>query len=182
MTVRYLAREGEPIAALARRFGLSRQTIYNQLARATTTPAPRAPRPSGLDPYRAHLAARLAQFDLPAPVLLRELRAQGYTGGLTILRAAMRPLKAAQIQRVTERFETLPGRQAQADWGECGTITVAGETKRLYVGSTCSSSCSATAACAMRASLRARSSRPSSTACSAPSKRSGPRASCWSTT
>ena len=133
MTVRYLAREGEPIATLARRFGLSRQTIYNQLARTTTARAPRPPRPSGLDPYRDHLRARLEAVDLPAPVLLRELRAKGYTGGLTILRAAMRPLKAAQIQRVTERFETLPGRQAQADWGECGTITVAGETKRLYL-------------------------------------------------
>ncbi|HEY0777524.1 MAG TPA: IS21 family transposase [Gemmatirosa sp.] len=133
MTVRYLAREGESIAVLARRFGLSRQTIYNQLARATTAPAPRPRRPSALDPHRDYLAARLALFDLPAPVLLRELRAKGYAGGLTVLRAAMRPLKAAQIQRVTERFETLPGRQAQADWGECGTITVGGETKKLSV-------------------------------------------------
>jgi hypothetical protein len=65
-------------------------------------------------------------------VLLRELRTRGYTGGLTILRDAMRPLKAEQIRRVTERFETLPGRQAQADWGECGTITIGGETTKLY--------------------------------------------------
>ena len=40
MTLRYLAGDGEPIARLARRFGLSRQTIYNHLARATTAPAP----------------------------------------------------------------------------------------------------------------------------------------------
>lgn len=133
MTLRYLAGDGEPIARLARRFGLSRQTIYNHLARATTAPAPRAPRPSALDPYRDHLRARLEAFDLPAPVLLRELRAKGYTGGLTVLRDAIRPLKAEQIRRVTERFETLPGRQAQADWGECGTITVGGETKKLYL-------------------------------------------------
>jgi len=52
---------------------------------------------------------------------------------MTILRAAMRPLKAEQIRRVTERFETVPGRQAQADWGECGTITIAGETRTLYL-------------------------------------------------
>lgn len=133
MTLRYLAGEGEPVATLARRFGLSRQTIYNQLARATTAPAPRAPRPSALDPFRDYLRARLESFDLPAPVLLRELRATGYTGGLTILRDAIRPLKAEQIRRVTERFETLPGRQAQADWGECGTITVGGETRKLYL-------------------------------------------------
>ena len=136
MTLRYLAREGEPIAALARRFGLSRQTIYNQLARATTAPPPRPPRPprpSALDPFRDYLRARVEAFDLPAPVLLRELRAKGYAGGLTVLRDAIRPLKAEQIRRVTERFETLPGRQAQADWGECGTVTVGGETKKLYL-------------------------------------------------
>lgn len=133
MTIRYLARDGEQIATLARRFGLSRQTIYNQLARATAAPAPRAPRPSALDAFREYVRTRVEAFDLPAPVLLRELRMRGYTGGLTILRDAMRPLKAAQIRRVTERFETLPGRQAQADWGECGTITVGGETRKLYV-------------------------------------------------
>lgn len=133
MTLRYLAGDGEPIAALARRFGLSRQTIYNQLARATSAPPPRPPRPSALDPFREYLRARLGAFDLPAPVLLRELRAKGYAGGLTVLRDAIRPLKAEQIRRVTERFETLPGRQAQADWGECGTIRIGDETKKLYL-------------------------------------------------
>ena len=94
MTIRYLAREGEPIATLARRFGLSRQTVYHHLARATAAPAPTPRRPSALDAFRDYLRARLESFDLPAPVLLRELRARGYTGGLTILRDAMRPLKA----------------------------------------------------------------------------------------
>lgn len=133
MTLRYLTGEGEPIATLARRFGLSRQTIYNQLARTTTAPLPCAPRPSALDPFRDYLRSRLEDFDLPAPVLLHELRARGYAGGLTILRDAIRPMKAEQIRRVTERFETLPGRQAQADWGECGTITIGGETRKLYL-------------------------------------------------
>jgi len=132
MTIRYLASEGEQIATLARRFGLSRQSIYNQRARATAASAPRPRRPSALDAFREYVGARLASFDLPAPVLLRELRTRGYTGGLTILRDAMRLLKAEQIRRVTERFETLPGRQAQADWGECGTITIGGETTKLY--------------------------------------------------
>lgn len=132
MTIRSLASEGEQIATLARRFGVSRQTIYNQRARATAAAAPRPRRPSALDAFRAYVGARLASFDLPAPVLLRELRTRGDTGGLTILRDAMRLLKAEQIRRVTERFETLPGRQARADWGECGTITIGGETTKRY--------------------------------------------------
>jgi|GEM_PF-542794 len=140
MTIRYLAREGEKIATLARRFGLSRQTIYNQLKREKSTPArlaTRAKRASLLDPFRDYIRARLEQFDLPATVLFRELKAKGYTGGMTILRGAIRPIKAEAIRRVTERFETTPGHQAQIDWGECGTITVGGpdggETKKLYL-------------------------------------------------
>ena len=44
----------------------------------------------------------------------------------------MRLLKAEHIRRVTERFETLPGRQAHADWGACGMITIGGETTKRY--------------------------------------------------
>ena len=66
-------------------------------------------------------------------MLLRELAQRGYAGGLTILREYVRPLKEEFILRVTERFETLPGQQAQMDWGECGTIEIGGERKKLYV-------------------------------------------------
>ncbi len=72
MTIRYLASEGEKIATLARR-------------------------PSALDAFRAYVGARLASFDLPAPVLLRELRTRGDTGGLTILRDGIR-YRVARIQ------------------------------------------------------------------------------------
>ncbi|MDZ7779951.1 MAG: DDE-type integrase/transposase/recombinase [Gemmatimonadota bacterium] len=67
-------------------------------------------------------------------MLKRELEGLGYEGGLTILRDFMRPLKA-EFMRVgsMERFETLPGRQAQIDWGECGTIEQGRRTKKLCV-------------------------------------------------
>ena len=58
----------------------------------------------------------------------RELRVRGYEGGLTILRDFVRPLKQEFVRRLTERFETLAGQQAQIDWGECGTICVDGAT------------------------------------------------------
>ena len=66
-------------------------------------------------------------------MLLRELAELGYGGGLTILRDFVRPLKREFTRRVTERFETVPGRQAQIDWGECGTVEVSGEHRKLYV-------------------------------------------------
>jgi len=133
MQIKYLAREGMKKAAIARQLSVSRQTVYNHLQRKEPFPGKRRVRASKLDPYKEHIRARLERFDLPATVLLRELAQQGYRGGLTILREYVRPLKEEFIRRVTERFETLPGQQAQMDWGECGTIEVAGERKKLYV-------------------------------------------------
>lgn len=132
MQIKFLAQQGMQKAKIAERLGISRQTVYNHLNRTEPFPKPREKRASKLDPFRDHIRARLERFDLPATTLLRELQAMGYEGGLTILREFVRPLKAEFIRRVTERFETLPGQQAQIDWGECGTIEVDGERRKLY--------------------------------------------------
>jgi transposase len=133
MQIKFLAAEGVQKAAIARRFGISRQTVYNRLKRSGPFPRPRPRRGSKLDGFRKYIRGRLERFDLPATVLFAELKKQGYKGGLTILREFVRPLKEEFTRRVTERFETLPGQQAQIDWGECGTIQVGGERKKLYV-------------------------------------------------
>ena len=133
MQIKFLKQEGMTVTEIAQRFGISRQTIYNHLNRTDPYPKPREKRSSKLDSYKDYIRARVGEFDIPATSLLRELRSRGYDGGLTILRSFIRPLKAELVQRVTERFETRPGRQAQIDWGECGTITVGGERKKLYL-------------------------------------------------
>ena len=132
MQIKFLAEEGVQKAAIARRFGISRQTVYNHLKRSGPFPRPRPRRRSKLDGFRKYIRGRLERFDLPATVLFAELKKQGYKGGLTILREFVRPLKEEFTRRVTERFETLPGQQAQIDWGECSTIQVGGERKKLY--------------------------------------------------
>lgn len=131
--IKYLAGQGVSKTKIAQKFGVSRQTVYNRLASNELRPASRGPRASKLDPFKAYIRARLEKFDLPAPSLLRELRGRGFTGGVTILRQYMAPLKAEYTRRVTERFETMPGQQAQIDWGECGTVEVGGERRKLYV-------------------------------------------------
>ena len=135
MQIKFLAEEGVSKKGIAERLGVSRQTVYNHLNRkkGEPFPKPRPGRPSLLDPFKKYIEARLERFDLPATVLFEEIRKDGYQGGLTILRDFVRPLKQELVRRVTERFETLPGQQAQIDWGECGTIEVGGERKRLYV-------------------------------------------------
>jgi transposase len=115
--VQALAR-GEPVAAVARAYGLDRKTV--RAWRQRGSPQPRAGRvvASPLDAYRAWLVARAPEVDYNAAVLHRELRAQGYRGAAVTVRRAVRPLRQAATPRATVRYETGPGEQAQVDFGQ----------------------------------------------------------------
>jgi transposase len=133
LLIRHHAKEGEPISRISQRFGVSRQTVYNQLKHQGGHKGPCQPRPSKLNPHKPYLKVRLAEFDLPATTLLREIKAQGYTGSMTILKDFVRQVKGERVRAITERFETLPAQQAQVDWGECGLVWEDGQWKKLYV-------------------------------------------------
>ena len=79
---------------------------------------PRLPRVTKLDPYRAYLESRIAAVHprwISATVLLREIREQGYRGGISQLKAMIRPLRPVKDDPLV-RFETAPGEQLQADF------------------------------------------------------------------
>lgn len=128
-----LLEEKLPIAEVARRVGRTRQTIYNWLKRANGEEVEKvaATRPSKLDAFRAYIESRLERYDLPASVLLEEIRRRGYTGGVSVLREYVARIKRRHVKRVVDRFETEPGRQAQIDWASCGTIVHRGRRCRL---------------------------------------------------
>ncbi len=107
-----LARQGMAMRAIARKLGLNPKTIRRVLG----TNRPKAP-PSKLAPFR-DAARELHAKDLFAPRILRELRARGYTGSLTILKDFLRglgPRKKAP-RKVFCRFETKPAVEMQIDW------------------------------------------------------------------
>ena len=66
-------------------------------------------------------------------VLHRELRAQGYDGGYSILKAYVSPRRRSRQPDATMRFETAPGEQAQVDWGSLAYIDKAGKKPRIWV-------------------------------------------------
>jgi transposase len=74
---------------------------------------------SKLDPFREYLLSRvLGEGPVTnAEVLYDEIRERGYEGGRTILKEFLRPFRQLVREKVTRRFETPPGRQAQVDWG-----------------------------------------------------------------
>ncbi len=106
------------IRRIGRELGISRATVRKYL-RDPALPRyePRPPRPSKLAPFEEFVRGRLGEGVTNTVVLLRELRARGYRGGYTILKELVAPLRPPRTERATMRYDTLPGEQAQVDWG-----------------------------------------------------------------
>lgn len=121
MEIRILHHQGESIRGIARQLGVSRNTVREYL-RHDNSPVygPRPDRASKLDPYKPYIEQRLASARpdwIPATVIDREIREQGYQGSIRLLRYYMAELKPAARADPVVRFETQPGQQMQVDWG-----------------------------------------------------------------
>ncbi len=110
------------VAQIARVLGLDRKTVRRCLRQTVWQPYRRAPAGETLlSAHRAWITARAPAVNYSARILYQELRgSRGYTGGYGTVRDAVRPLRIeAAAASVTQcRFETEPGEQAQADWGQ----------------------------------------------------------------
>ena len=110
---------GKSISEIARLTGRDRKTIRRLLREGG--PTPRRPQQliSKLDPFREYLLGRVLGEDpvTNAEVLYDEIRERGYRGGRTILKDFLHPFRQLAREKVTRRFETPPGKQAQVDWG-----------------------------------------------------------------
>jgi transposase len=118
--VRVLKRQGRSIRAIAKETGLSRVTVrrYLQDPDGAKRYGPRAPRPGKLDDHADYLRGRIEAARpawIPATVLYREIRERGYTGGISLLKIFLAPLKHGEPEPLV-RFETEPGEQLQADF------------------------------------------------------------------
>jgi len=125
--------EGQSIRGIARDLRVSRNSVRKYLRSPQVPRArPRPPRPSKLDPHKGYIQQRLSDGLENCVVLLRELRAQGYSGGYTILKDYVHPVRRRRRPEATVRFETEPGEQAQVDWGSFSYLTEAGRKRRMW--------------------------------------------------
>src|SRR5437867_3515380 len=88
-------------------------------------------RPSALDPYKAFITATLEQYPrLRATRLWAMVRERGYPGSAIQVSRYVRTVRPAARAEAYLRLDTLPGEQAQVDWGNFGPLRV-GSTTRL---------------------------------------------------
>ncbi|WP_146050717.1 helix-turn-helix domain-containing protein, partial [Pseudomonas syringae] len=96
--IKVLARQGHGIKFIARELGISRNTVRKYLRKARSLPSDkvRPGRPCKIDPFKDYLHERIEAARphwIPATVLLREITALGYSGGVSRLKAYIRPFK-----------------------------------------------------------------------------------------
>lgn len=111
---------GEAVVAIARALAIDPKTVRAWRARGSWLPRTPRPRRSMLDRFAAWLTARAPEVEYNCVVLLRELRGEGYRGGLNQVHRFVRPLRLAarRLASATVRFETPPGQQVQVDFGQ----------------------------------------------------------------
>jgi transposase len=129
MEIKILQQQGHSVRQIAKRLGVSRNTVRRYLrgeaqvveATGRCQYQARGVRSQKLDPYKAYLQARVAAAEpqwIPATVLFEEIKAQGYSGGLSRVRHFLRQLKPQAVVEPVVRFETAPGKQLQVDWAQ----------------------------------------------------------------
>jgi len=118
--IQVLSRQGKGIREIARETGVARNTVRSVLrGKSDGQYGPREPRPMKLDPHKDYLRCRLEQAGdvrLNATVLMREIQARGYDGGITQLKEFLREIRPKTPQEPIIRFETEPGQQLQIDF------------------------------------------------------------------
>ncbi|HLH71712.1 MAG TPA: IS21 family transposase [Chloroflexota bacterium] len=135
MELKALHAHGWSISALAREFGLSRNTVRREIASSEPRRYPSRVKPTALnEAQQAHVVRRLTScVDLRGTILYHELcQDYGYLGSYPAFIRHLRPLRPASTVEPVIRFETDPGQQVQADWADLGPWPVQDTTVDLF--------------------------------------------------
>ena len=74
-------------------------------------------KPTKLDPYKHKIDQWLEEAPYSAVRILEKLQEEGFDGKYSIVKEYVRGKKMDLDEKATVRFETMPGKQGQMDWG-----------------------------------------------------------------
>lgn len=122
--LRYHHVEKWRVGTIAKQLGVHHNVVERVLSQAGMPKFERAARPSILDPYLPFVTETLSQFPtLTASRLYEMVRERGYPGGPDHFRHQIACYRPRPQPEAFLRLKTLPGEQAQVDWGHFGKIT-----------------------------------------------------------
>jgi len=121
LTIQDSHEQGKSVQDIAQELGISRTTVRKYLKHPEAViRKPRRKRPSKLDAYKEQIQKWVMEDHCTnCEVIFVRLQKMGYTGGISILKEYVRPLREASAGHApVQRYETKPGEQVQFDWGE----------------------------------------------------------------
>ncbi|MGQ7848722.1 IS21 family transposase [Granulosicoccus sp. 3-233] len=115
---------------IARQLNVHHSVVDRVLSQAGLPKIERSARASMIDPYLPFIVATLEQYPrLTAARLFHMVRERGYRGSESHFRARIAGLRPRAQPEAYLRLKTLPGEQAQVDWGHFGHVQV-GQARR----------------------------------------------------
>ena len=118
------------MGTIARQLNLHHSSIERVIAQAGIPKPERSRQPSIIDPFLPFMVQTLAQYpDLTAARLYQMAVERGYPGGPSHFRDHVAQLRPKKLPEAFLRLNTLPGEQAQVDWGHFGDVQI-GQAKR----------------------------------------------------
>ena len=119
--IKQKAAQGMTAYQIGQDMGISKNTAARYMAK--DAPAkPKYTRASKLEPYKPKIDALMERGIFNCVVILEHLQADGYDGGISILKEYVHPHRPPKTAPAVRRYETEDGRQAQMDWGICTYI------------------------------------------------------------
>lgn len=118
------------VGTIATQLGIHHSVVDRVLSQAGMPKVERSPRASIIDPYLPFIIETLATFPtLTAARLYDMAKQRGYPGGPSLFRQRINQLRPRKQPEAYLRLKTLPGEQAQVDWGHFGHLQI-GKAKR----------------------------------------------------
>ena len=118
LMIRREALSGQTAYAIGKKFGISKNTAKKYIKDIPKEHGLKGKkRPSKLDPYKQQIDMMISRGIFNCAVIMERIQEAGYDGGITIIKDYVQDKRPPRNIPAVRRYETLPGKQAQMDWG-----------------------------------------------------------------